>query len=103
MLYYKNTTYPQRLLLGNKYNTHKKDAKKRGIPFEFSFEEWIAWWEAQGKLQDKLNNWGRWCMCRKGDEGPYCLANVYLGTRAKNTADRWNFIKQKKSKGTNGI
>lgn len=64
------------------YFHQKAGAKQRGIGFELSFEEWVAWWgddiDRRGTMRDELQ------MCRKGDKGPYALGNIYKGTAQEN-------------------
>lgn len=71
------------------FNDHKKNARKRGIDFHFTFEEWVKWWE-DNLGPDWLKLRGRsskqYQMARKGDEGPYCVHNVECLTRAENSA-----------------
>lgn len=74
-----------------RYYVQKSDAKRRGIAFQFTFEEWCNWWETNlGPdwfiLRGKLNH--QYCMARKGDEGPYAVSNVYCPTNAQNYLDR---------------
>jgi hypothetical protein len=58
------------------------NAKKRGIPFEFSFEEWVEWWgediNRRGCNADGL------VMARYGDDGPYQPDNVYKSKASDN-------------------
>jgi len=73
------------------YKAIKGRSKRRGIEFQFTYEEWLAWWEKalaehgphakRGKGKDLL------VMCRIGDRGPYAADNVYCGTPAQNRAD----------------
>ena len=56
------------------YTQQKGDAKKRGIEFKLTFEEWRNWWgndfENRGVGSDKL------VMARYGDVGAYELSNI---------------------------
>ena len=65
-----------------RYNVQKNTAKRRGIEFLLSFEQWWSiWedhWEQRGKLKDEL------AMCRFGDEGAYEVGNVYLDSVSNN-------------------
>jgi hypothetical protein len=63
-----------------RFTRHKANAKRRGVPFEIEFEEWLHFWG------DKLGN-PDYVMCRPGDEGPYAWWNVYIGTKADNLMD----------------
>ena len=70
---------------------HRGNATRRGIEFQFTFEDWTEWWgedfNKQGLGRDDL------CMCRNGDEGAYELGNIYKATRSQNADDalrkRW--------------
>lgn len=70
-----------------KFNSHKQDAKRRGIPFLFSFEEWRDWWLADGRWLRRGRGVGNLVMARHGDVGPYSLSNVRPATREENMAD----------------
>ena len=52
----------------------KQNARRRGIPFEFTYKEWIDWWGEdiilRGKGKDKL------VMARNNDSGAYHPNNV---------------------------
>lgn len=60
------------------FKNHKERARVRKIPFNFSYIEWIAWWEKQlGPNWFKLKNCGRgYVMARYKDAGPYAPHNV---------------------------
>jgi len=66
-----------------KYNVQKQTAKRRGIEFLLSFEEWWSFWEEswdkRGKTKDEM------AMCRYGDKGAYEVGNVYLDTISNNS------------------
>lgn len=63
-----------------RYTRHKANAKRRRVPFELTFDEWLAIWGP------RLNEPGL-CMCRPKDEGAYAWDNVYIGSRADNLLD----------------
>ena len=67
-----------------RFNFQKVNAKRRGIEFNMSFDEWWNIWEdsfeQRGKLPDQL------AMCRYGDTGPYEVGNVYLDTNSNNAS-----------------
>lgn len=69
------------------YLHHKNNAKRRGIEFLFTFEEWVAWWVAN-LGPDWMIKRGRrkheYCMARKGDVGPYAPWNVDCITNQQN-------------------
>ena len=63
----------------NAYHSHRGSAKKRGIPFHFSFEEWVHWWESElggNWLQLRGCRRGQYVMARLGDKGAYENGNV---------------------------
>lgn len=66
-----------------RFTRHKANAKRRGVPFELTFEDWFAIW-----LHSTY--WGvrGYSMNRLGDEGPYAKGNVYIGSVRNNTRDR---------------
>lgn len=79
----------------HKYAQHKSGAKKRGIEFKLTFEEWMGVWG------DKLDQRGvrSWQlgMCRIGDKGAYEVGNVYLGTPARNRASQRMALENKRA------
>lgn len=68
------------------YTRSKADAKRRGIEFHFTFEEWKQWWDETGKWELRGKTKGCYQMCRVNDEGPYKLGNVYCDTVEANSA-----------------
>ena len=70
------------------YNKHKCNAHARGVEFQLTFDEWWNLWRASGHWAKRGNRKGRYCMCRFGDEGPYVVGNVYIGTWSGNVAER---------------
>jgi len=67
------------------YICQKKDAKRRGIEWLFTLEEWIACWGE--KFADRGRGADRLCMARIGDTGPYSPDNVEIITGGQNTKD----------------
>lgn len=65
-------------MLKNAYSNHKADAKRRGIPFLFSYQEWLEVWENSGHLHHRGRGRDKFCMARFGDSGPYSKANVKI-------------------------
>jgi hypothetical protein len=56
------------------YTQQKGDAKKRGIEFKLTFEEWSNWW---GKdFQNRGVGANKLVMGRHGDVGAYELSNI---------------------------
>lgn len=66
----------------NAYNDQRKNAKRRGIEFLLTFEEWCAMWELQWDNRGcGINDMQ---MCRTGDSGPYSVQNCRIDTRRNN-------------------
>lgn len=82
----------QKQLYGPKraYDQQRSHARQRGIVWQFTFEEWVAWW-----LKSLGPDWfsrrgkhkGQFCMARCGDVGPYSLKNVKCVTMEANSAE----------------
>lgn len=68
----------------NKYHVHKAGAKRRNIPFLFTFEQWWDIWQKSGHWAER--GWGadKYCMSRIGDVGPYEVSNVFVQTNGEN-------------------
>ena len=68
-----------------RFNVQRQHAQQRGIPWELTFEQWVAWWgddyAQRGRRADDL------VMARHGDVGPYALGNIYKATQAQNRKD----------------
>ena len=71
----------------NEYHNHKARSKRRGIDFEFSYDEWIEWWGAD--ITKRGRKVGQMVMARNGDVGPYCLTNVHKATVEGNVKERF--------------
>jgi hypothetical protein len=70
-----------------RYNVHKSDAKRRGIPFLLTFEEWMSIWIDSGKWEQRGSRSGQFCMARFGDQGAYEVGNVKIILRSANTSE----------------
>jgi len=83
------------MILAKKRFTYSQfGAKKRGIAFLLTFEEWYQWWFQNGVDKNdpsigglKRNQLTELCMCRFNDTGPYALNNIYCSTRSQNSKD----------------
>jgi hypothetical protein len=77
-----------------RFSIHRAGAKKRGIPFELTFEEWDHWWLSNGidkntpYVKGTVSTPSQKCMCRTGDTGSYRLDNIYCATQIQNIQDR---------------
>lgn len=70
-----------------RYYGQKGMAKRRGIDFKFSFEDWINWWIATGHYHERGVGKGKYVMSRYNDIGDYCIENVFCQTFVQNFLD----------------
>jgi hypothetical protein len=73
-----------------KFRAQRYQARRRGIDFQLTFDEWYNWWLANGVDKNMGVQWTsttRLCMCRFNDTGPYALNNIYLATHSQNIKD----------------
>lgn len=70
-----------------KYSSHKARAKRMGIPFKLSFDDWLNVWKDSGHYEER-GPLG-YVMCRTGDEGAYEIGNVYIAHASENKKDAW--------------
>lgn len=72
--------------LAKKYLTQKANAKRRGIGWNLTFEQWLEWWgddiHKRGSGTNDLS------MQRIADSGPYELGNIRKGFPRDNSATR---------------
>lgn len=69
----------------NAFNAQKRHASRRGVEWKLSFWEWWSIWVNSGRWDKRGRNVDSYCMCRKGDEGPYSVGNVYIDTIVHNS------------------
>ena len=65
-----------------KYQSHRSNAKRRGIEFDLTYDEWLEIWGQ--KLEDRGRLSGQYGMLRTRDEGGYTVGNVRIGTPKEN-------------------
>lgn len=70
----------------------KVTAIARGIDWQLNLWQWWSIWQQSGHWTSRGRGNG-YCMCRKGDQGPYSVDNVYIATNAKNIQDYWADVK----------
>ena len=74
--------------LNRLWDEAKRNARKRGVPFQIGKRDWYEWWGddifKRGKFSDDLQ------MCRFNDEGPYHLDNIYKATQRQNLLDAYH-------------
>lgn len=71
-----------------RYNSQKQKAKKRGIIWNLSFEEWSKLWQESGHYHEMGRTADEYQMCRYGDTGAYEIDNVYIDTCRNNRASQ---------------
>jgi hypothetical protein len=62
--------------LRHAYASHSRNAKKHGIPFLFTFEQWSEWWLRDDRWSRRGRKAGQLQMGRKGNSGSYSPDNV---------------------------
>jgi len=67
--------------------TQRSNAKKRGIAWELTFEQWLKIWQDSGHLHLRGTRSGHYCMARNNDTGPYAVDNVKIISAAQNRLD----------------
>ncbi len=76
-----------------KFNQQKAAAKRRGIVWRLTFDQWVQWWGddiiKRGKAAECLQ------MCRFADSGPYALGNIYKGYPRDNMKTAGNVRREK--------
>jgi len=70
-----------------KYRDHRGNARKRGVEFKLTFDEWYQIWISSGFWELRGPNKGQYCMSRFGDKGAYESTNVFIQLNGKNTQD----------------
>lgn len=64
-------------------------ARRRGIPFEINFWQWWTVWQQSGKWDERGRGQG-YVMCRRGDNGPYTVSNVFIAPARENSSKTKN-------------
>lgn len=67
------------------YIRQRANARRRGIPWEFTFNTWWGVWKNSGKWEHRGMGKGKYCMARRGDLGPYSPENVRIITFSQNS------------------
>jgi hypothetical protein len=65
---------------------HRGNAKRRGVAFNLTFDQWWNWWIGTGKYALRGRGKGKYVMARCGDTGPYALGNIYCCEFGENVA-----------------
>lgn len=69
------------------YKTQSYGAKKRGIAFLLTFDEWLTIWQDSGHIHERGQGRGLYCMSRPGDAGPYAVGNVKIVEHGENISE----------------
>lgn len=69
----------------NAYREHRYNAAHRGIPFRFTFAQWVEWWGDD--FDRRGRTLGRLVMARRRDQGAYEPSNCYKATHTQNAND----------------
>ena len=72
-----------------KYRAQKNNAKRRGIDWELTFDQWWQLWDASNRWNQRGREVGNYAMCRNNDVGPYAFGNVKIKTITENRYDDW--------------
>lgn len=61
-----------------KFTTQRHDAKRRGVIWLLTYEEWLKIWMDSGHWHERGCKKGQYVMARYGDKGPYAVDNVRI-------------------------
>lgn len=61
-------------------------AKYRGLSWELSLTQWWSIWQESGHWEQRGRGAHAYCMCRKGDVGPYAVGNVFIAEFRQNAS-----------------
>lgn len=75
------------------FGLQKRNAASRGIAWELTLWQWWQIWQQSGHWPDRGRGSGGYQMCRKGDQGPYAVDNVYIAPGITNIQDYWHDVK----------
>lgn len=84
--YEKYTKHYEKTAKG-KFIRQRANAKRRGIDWELSFEEWWRIWEKSGKWEQRGVTSDSYVMSRILDHGPYKVGNVVIRTMKENSQE----------------
>lgn len=72
-----------------RYAQQRQRALARGIPWELTFDQWMAIWRDSGKFELRGKKTGQYVMARRGDVGPYSESNVFICLFSDNIKDAY--------------
>jgi len=73
-----------------RFLTQKKNAKRRDIEFNLTFDQWWKVWQDSGHWEERGRNRGQYAMTRPGDTGPYSVDNVVIKTVLDNSLETFS-------------
>jgi hypothetical protein len=73
----------KRSKLHQTYHNQWHTAKRRGIPFRLTFDEWFAIWLDSGHLEERGSGRDQYVMARLGNQGAYEVGNVKIITASE--------------------
>jgi hypothetical protein len=65
---------------------NKSNAKRRGVVWNLTYEEWWSLWEQYYHLRGRGK--GKYHLCRHGDIGSYNINNCYVAPREQNRQEQ---------------
>lgn len=71
------------------WRNQKMDAKRRGVSFLLSYDDWLRIWRESGHLEERGCRCGEYVMARFNDTGPYSTTNVRIAQVEENHAEAW--------------
>jgi hypothetical protein len=66
------------------YRDQRYAARRRGIAFKLTFEQWLSIWKTSRRLSQRGKQKNQYVMARPGDRGPYAVGNVKIVTINRN-------------------
>lgn len=81
-----------------KFHKQKSQAKRRGIEWHLTFEQWRKIWLKSGKYDQRGRKSGQYVMARNRDAGPYAEWNVDIQTCNENLQTAMEVLRSKKAR-----
>lgn len=60
--------------------------KVRGVEWDLSLTQWWSIWHQSGFWEKRGRHAHAYCMCRRGDVGPYAVGNVFIALFRENSS-----------------
>ena len=81
----KDPEFYKKFYFNHLYNRQRKDATRRNVSWEITFEEWYDWWGDD--IENRGPYKGQLVMARHNDTGPYKLGNISKLEAGQNARD----------------